>query len=94
MRAVFDKMLRALTAAAVEPIKDSPLRSFADILIQDGTSFALHDALAGKYPGRVNARLRAVKNRTWTYAGKKTEKSSGHLGSLPVTILRILSGFA
>ena len=52
MRAVFDKMLRAFTAAAVEPIKDSPLRSFADILIQDGTSFALHDALAGEYPGR------------------------------------------
>jgi hypothetical protein len=52
MRAVFAEVLRNLSQAVLRPAAGSALDGFADIVIQDGSSFAVHDALAGSFGGR------------------------------------------
>jgi len=52
MRAVFTEVLRNLSQAVLRPAAGSALDGFADIVIQDGSSFAVHDALAGTFGGR------------------------------------------
>lgn len=54
-RALFYDMMRELTQQVLRPEADSPLRHFEDVLLQDGSSFALHDALAAELPGRFSA---------------------------------------
>lgn len=52
MRAVFSKLLRDLSRKVLRPAAGSILSSFDDVVIQDGSSFAVHDALAETFGGR------------------------------------------
>jgi hypothetical protein len=52
MRHLFEAMVSQLCAPVLKPAKDGPFRRFKDIVIHDGTSFALHDGLVESFPGR------------------------------------------
>jgi hypothetical protein len=52
MRGVLQSMLDTLCLQALTPLRDGPFSRFRDIRLQDGTSFALHGALAKAFPGR------------------------------------------
>lgn len=52
MRSLFDKMLSELYLEVLSPLRNSVLGRFEDIVIHDGSSFALHDDLAHVFPGR------------------------------------------
>ena len=52
MRELFGRLLGGLALRTLRPEHGSPLASCKDIVIQDGSSFALKDALAGAFPGR------------------------------------------
>lgn len=52
MRNVFQSMLDTMCLQALAPVRGGPFSRFRDIQIQDGTSFALHGALAKAFPGR------------------------------------------
>ena len=52
MRMVVGHLLDKLVTDALRPMHHSALSLFDDILLQDGTSFAIHAALAGVFPGR------------------------------------------
>lgn len=52
MRMVVGHLLDELVTEALRPMHHSALNLFDDILLQDGSSFAIHDALAGVFPGR------------------------------------------
>jgi Transposase DDE domain len=49
---IMERALSALALRALAPAANSPLHMFEDILVQDGSSFALKDQLAGLFPGR------------------------------------------
>lgn len=52
VRAVLNNVLAGLTVRALDPVPGSPLVQFDDIVIHDGSSFAIKDALASVFPGR------------------------------------------
>ena len=52
MHGVVEMMLTHLTVSILKPGEDSPLRRFREIVIQDGSSFALKDTLQDVFPGR------------------------------------------
>jgi Transposase DDE domain len=52
MRQVFEAMMSGLFAQVLKPAKNGPFRRFKDIVVHDGTSFALHDNLVESFPGR------------------------------------------
>ena len=52
IREVVNLMLARLVSQTLEAVPGSALARFTDILIQDGTSFAVHDELAARFPGR------------------------------------------
>ncbi len=52
MHGVFESMLRHLWVQVLEPLRNGPFARFRDILIQDGTSFAVHGGLATTFKGR------------------------------------------
>jgi hypothetical protein len=52
MKSVFQCMLDTLCVQALAPLRGGPFARFRDIRFQDGTSFALHDGLAGAFRGR------------------------------------------
>ena len=52
MHDVFESMLNGLCLQVLAPLRGGPFARFRDIVIQDGTSFALHDGLAGAFKGR------------------------------------------
>lgn len=52
MQAVFDEVIRSLHSQALDAIASGPFAKFKDIVVQDGTSFAIHHALANVFPGR------------------------------------------
>lgn len=52
MQSVFERLMSSLYAEVLAPLKDSPLGCFDDIVLHDGTSFALHEGLIGAFPGR------------------------------------------
>jgi hypothetical protein len=55
MRVAFSDMLQHLLLTVLEPLRGSVLKRVSDVVIQDGTSFALHRELAQAYPGRFRA---------------------------------------
>jgi hypothetical protein len=55
MRAVLDFLLSELSTQVLRPHSGSGLRQFTDILIQDGSSFAVKDELKDEFPGRFSA---------------------------------------
>ena len=52
MRAVLDAVLQQWVVGVLQPTARGPLGEFGRILIQDGCSFAVKDALRERYPGR------------------------------------------
>jgi hypothetical protein len=52
MRRLFGCLLGQLAVRTLEAEADSALAAFEDIIVQDGSSFALKATLAGVYPGR------------------------------------------
>lgn len=55
MESVFEHVLRQSAMQVLAPVPGNALNRFSDILIQDGTSFAVHDSLQVKFAGRFNA---------------------------------------
>ena len=58
--ALFHRLAQRLTLKVLAPVPESALRLFSDIVIQDGSSFAVHDALAAALPGRFTAHAPAA----------------------------------
>lgn len=54
-REVVSRLLSRLAVRVLEPQAGSPLARFDDIVIQDGSSFALKASLRGEFPGRFTA---------------------------------------
>jgi len=52
MCSVFERMLNQLFVPVLAPLRNGPFAQFDDIVVQDGTSFALHDGLATAFKGR------------------------------------------
>lgn len=52
MRLIVGHLLDELVIEALRPMHGSALNLFDDILLHDGSSFAVHDALAHVFPGR------------------------------------------
>lgn len=52
MRMIVAHLLDELVSEALRPMDRNALKLFDDILLQDGSSFAIHDALASVFPGR------------------------------------------
>jgi hypothetical protein len=52
MRRVVAHLMNELVVEALRPMHHSALNLFDDILLHDGSSFAIHDALAEVFPGR------------------------------------------
>ena len=55
MRQVYRDILRNLSGSVLRPAADGKLAHFRDLVIQDGSSFAVHNALAGTFGGRFTA---------------------------------------
>jgi hypothetical protein len=55
MFALFEHLLGRLALQTLAPVPGHALRRFEDIVIQDGSSFAIHDALQSVFPGRFTA---------------------------------------
>jgi len=49
---IFSSLLDKLVINTLAAVETSALAGFEDIILQDGSSFALHNELAGVYPGR------------------------------------------
>lgn len=52
MAATFEGLMSSLALEMLRPVNNSPLERFDDIVLHDGTSFALHQGLIGAFPGR------------------------------------------
>ena len=52
MRQVFRDILKNLSAQVLRPAAGGKLTHFEDLVVQDGSSFAVHDVLARTYPAR------------------------------------------
>lgn len=52
MRAVFLDLLRNMSQNVLRPVTEGRLAFFKDVVVQDGSSFAVHDALARTFGGR------------------------------------------
>ncbi len=55
MRAVFEHLLKQFLVKVLTPLPAHALRRFQDIVIHDGSSFALQDSLQERFPGRFTA---------------------------------------
>ena len=49
---VFESLLGELCSKSLEPVPDGVLDGFEDLVLQDGSSFAVHEGLAEAFPGR------------------------------------------
>lgn len=52
MKGMLESMLTEMCVPVLAPLRDGPFACFRDIVIQDGSSFALHDGLAQAFAGR------------------------------------------
>jgi Transposase DDE domain len=68
MIALFEEGLNKLFSRALKPKKDSPFASFTDIILHDGTSFALREALRKIFPGRFTTTSPAAVEVHVTYS--------------------------
>lgn len=55
MREVFARLLHRFTLRVLRPEPESPLHRFTDVLVHDGSSFALKASLQHAFPGRFTA---------------------------------------
>ena len=63
MRAVLDVVLQQWVVGVLQPTARGPLGEFSRIVIQDGCSFAVKDALHEHYPGRFKKQNPAAVER-------------------------------
>lgn len=73
MRAVVCQAMRALAMRVLEPCVGSPLHAFSDIVIHDGSSFALKDSLAAVFPGRFTTNGAAAVELHASFSGFQDE---------------------
>ena len=52
MRTLFESMLNVMCLKVLSPLKEGPFSNFEDIIVHDGSSFALHNTLCEVFPGR------------------------------------------
>lgn len=69
MRKMLCRLLSGLALKTLEPEDASVLSSFEDIIIQDGSSFALKDVLCDVFPGRFTMKDPAAVELHATYSG-------------------------
>jgi len=55
MRTLFESMLNGMCLKVLAPLNNGPFSSFEDIIVHDGSSFALHDSLCDVFPGRFTS---------------------------------------
>ena len=60
MRELVSALIERWTVRVLEASGEGAFSEFGRIVIQDGSSFAVHDALAHRYPGRFRARCPAA----------------------------------
>jgi len=60
MRELVSALIERWTVRVLQASGDGAFGEFDRIVIQDGSSFAVHDALAERYPGRFRARCPAA----------------------------------
>ena len=53
-------LLNQVLVTSLRPMRHSALNLFKEILLHDGTSFAIHEGLANVFPGRYPAKNRAA----------------------------------
>lgn len=73
MRAVVDRFLLAFAMPTLAPAADSALERFEDIVIHDGSSFALKESLRETFPGRFKKNDPAAVELHVTYSGLRDE---------------------
>lgn len=73
MQKVFCHLLESLATQTLEFDEDSPLARFRDIIIQDGSSFALKNTLETTFPGRFNTIEPAAVEIHLTYSARRDE---------------------
>lgn len=91
MEAVFGRIVERLALKTLQPTHDSPLWDFEDIVLQDGSSFAIKDSLQSVFPGRFNKIKPAAVEIHATYSGLSdqviratvTPDTSSERGELP-----------
>jgi len=69
MRQMLCRLLGALAVRTLQPEADSVVAEFEDIVIQDGSSFAIKDALHAVFPGRFTTVEPAAVELHATYSG-------------------------
>src|SRR5712692_6664224 len=76
MRGMFGRLVERLRLQTLTPDGDRAIARFKDIVIQDGSSFALKSQLRGAFPGRFTAIEPAAVEIHATYSGFADEVSA------------------
>ena len=80
MRAMFARLVEQLRLQRLTPEGETAVARFRDIVIQDGSSFALKPAQRGAFPGRFTTiEPAAVEVHAATYSGCADEVRSIHI---------------
>lgn len=79
MRAVALRLMARLAVRVLQPKSDSPVSRFTDIVIQDGSSFALKPVLRGAFPGRFKTIEPAAVEVHVTFSGFNDEVARAHV---------------
>ena len=69
MQELVCRLLGSLAIRTLQPSADSPLQAFEDIIIQDGSSFGVKDALQPVFPGRFKQNGPAAVELHASYSG-------------------------
>jgi len=81
MQQMFVRLLRELSTRVLEPEGQAAVARFEDIVIQDGSSFALKDALQHVFSGRFTNREPAAVEVHATYSGFSDEVTAVSVAS-------------
>jgi hypothetical protein len=79
MRAVASRLMAQLAVRVLRAQPDSPLARFGDIVIQDGSSFAVKRALSSAFPGRFKTIEPAAIEVHATFSGFNDEVVRAHV---------------
>lgn len=79
MREMFLRLIEQLSLRTLEPEDRAAVSCFKDLVIQDGSSFALKKTLSGTFPGRFTTVDPAAVELHATYSGFSDEVVSVHL---------------
>ncbi len=79
MRAVAQRLMNRLAVRVLQPEAGSPLARFTDIVIQDGSSFAVKRELRGAFPGRFKTVEPAAVEVHVTFSGFQDEVIEAHV---------------